>query len=147
MRPGLRFKILSRDNFTCQYCGRSAPKVQLEVDHIYPKVRGGQDTPENLITACMECNRGKKDLLFNPNSNFSVLQDMRGWVFRVAKANLCEFDEVEFTKILNGHLKNHSDYDVFFGTMDECNLNYQKYIKKMEEYFECVREMEELGYR
>jgi len=31
-----RFKILVRDHFTCRYCGRSAPSVELHVDHVHP---------------------------------------------------------------------------------------------------------------
>lgn len=30
----LRFKILKRDNFTCQYCGKKAPDVELELNYI-----------------------------------------------------------------------------------------------------------------
>ena len=56
-----RFAILKRDDFTCQYCGRKAPFVVLEVDHIYPKSKGGRWKLENLITSCFECNRGKRD--------------------------------------------------------------------------------------
>lgn len=57
----LRFAILSRDKFTCQYCGRSAPHVELQVDHILPVVKGGTNDRENLITACFDCNMGKHD--------------------------------------------------------------------------------------
>lgn len=57
----LRFAILQRDNFTCRYCGRSAPDVVLEVDHVDPRVAGGSNDPANLVTACFQCNRGKHD--------------------------------------------------------------------------------------
>jgi hypothetical protein len=58
----LRFQILNRDCFTCRYCGRSAPHVVLEVDHVEPVSRGGSNHPDNLVTACWECNRGKRAL-------------------------------------------------------------------------------------
>lgn len=61
---GTRWKVLVRDNFTCQYCGAKAPEVHLEVDHLIPKSKGGSDTIDNLITSCWECNRGKRDSLF-----------------------------------------------------------------------------------
>lgn len=59
MNIRLRFAILTRDNFTCRYCGRKAPDVTLEVDHIEPRALGGSDDPRNLITACWDCNHGK----------------------------------------------------------------------------------------
>lgn len=55
----LRFEILNRDAFTCRYCGRKAPDVVLEVDHVHPRSLGGKDIRENLVTACYGCNRGK----------------------------------------------------------------------------------------
>lgn len=55
----IRFEVLKRDAFTCQYCGAKAPDVLLEVDHITPVKEGGTDDILNLITACRDCNRGK----------------------------------------------------------------------------------------
>jgi len=54
-----RKNILTRDSNTCQYCGIS--KIQLTIDHILPKVKGGQDSWENLTTACKPCNQKKGD--------------------------------------------------------------------------------------
>ena len=54
-----RFAILRRDGFTCQYCGRAAPDVELEMDHVVPRSKGGSDTAENLVTSCKDCNAGK----------------------------------------------------------------------------------------
>lgn len=57
----VRFEIFKRDLFTCQYCGRSSPEVELQVDHIVPQAKGGSDDIDNLITACSECNYAKND--------------------------------------------------------------------------------------
>lgn len=59
--PKVRFRVLTRDHFTCQYCGRSAPDVRLEIDHVEPVSRGGRNRLDNLKAACFECNRGKHD--------------------------------------------------------------------------------------
>lgn len=56
-----RFDVLKRDRFTCQYCGARPPKVEIRVDHINPVAKGGSSKLENLITACFECNAGKRD--------------------------------------------------------------------------------------
>ena len=39
----IRFEVFKRDNFTCQYCGKSAPNVILEIDHITPVSKGGNN--------------------------------------------------------------------------------------------------------
>lgn len=59
----LRFEILRRDNYTCRYCGASAPDARLEVDHVVPRALGGRDIPANLVTACERCNNGKSAML------------------------------------------------------------------------------------
>ena len=52
-----RKNILRRDGHKCQYCG--ATSVTLTVDHIMPKSRGGEDSWENLVSACLRCNNVK----------------------------------------------------------------------------------------
>lgn len=52
-----RKNILQRDNYFCQYCG--SKNLALTIDHILPKSRGGEDTWENLVTACFKCNNLK----------------------------------------------------------------------------------------
>lgn len=59
----VRFEVLRRDNHTCQYCGEKAPNVILHIDHVMPKVLGGDDTPGNLVTACRDCNAGKTSIM------------------------------------------------------------------------------------
>ena len=53
-----RKNILRRDNHKCQYCG---VMTNLTVDHVIPKSKGGDDTWENLTTACIRCNNKKGD--------------------------------------------------------------------------------------
>ena len=62
----IRFEVLHRDNFTCQYCGRT-PKdgAKLVVDHLDPYINGGLTNKDNLITSCFECNAGKSDLILS----------------------------------------------------------------------------------
>lgn len=51
---------MARDKFTCQYCGRSAPDVELHVDHLVPVARGGQNSKINLLASCADCNLSKQ---------------------------------------------------------------------------------------
>jgi hypothetical protein len=68
MKKTLRFEVFKRDSFTCQYCGRVAPDVVLEIDHIQPVSKDGDDDLFNLTTACFDCNRGKTNRLLSDNS-------------------------------------------------------------------------------
>jgi len=63
----MRFQVFARDKFRCQYCGRGiGDGVKLEVDHIIPKSKNGQNGLDNYTTACSDCNEGKKDILLQP---------------------------------------------------------------------------------
>jgi len=59
--PKLRFEVLKRDKFVCQYCGACGSDLELEVDHVIPVSRGGKDDIKNLKTICWDCNKGKGD--------------------------------------------------------------------------------------
>jgi hypothetical protein len=58
----LRYKILKRDGFRCQYCGGTPQEgYTLHVDHKIPRSQGGKAVEDNLIAACILCNQGKSD--------------------------------------------------------------------------------------
>jgi len=68
----VRFDIFKRDLFVCQYCGATPPSATLEVDHIKPVSKGGNNTKENLITSCFDCNRGKGARLLTKASETTI---------------------------------------------------------------------------
>jgi len=55
----LRFEIFKRDGFRCVYCGATPVDSPLHIDHVTPLAAGGTDDPDNLATACQNCNAGK----------------------------------------------------------------------------------------
>ena len=55
----IRDYLLNKWNHTCAYCGiKDAP---LEIDHIYPKSKGGSNRVSNLTIACHKCNQAKNN--------------------------------------------------------------------------------------
>jgi len=54
-----RKNVYLRDNYICQYCGKS--RASLTIDHIIPKSKGGSDDWENIVVCCMRCNNRKGD--------------------------------------------------------------------------------------
>ncbi len=55
----VRARIFTRDGHRCTYCGASG--VSLECDHVVPISKGGSNKDENLVAACIKCNRSKRD--------------------------------------------------------------------------------------
>lgn len=78
----LRFEIFRRDNHTCRYCGAAGKGVTLVVDHVTPEALGGNDQPDNLVTACEPCNAGKSSMA--PDQ--PVVADVRQDAFRWSRA-------------------------------------------------------------
>ncbi len=58
-----RRNIFERDRNTCQYCGKRFSKMDLTIDHLVPRSRGGKDSWDNLVLACVKCNVRKGDRL------------------------------------------------------------------------------------
>ena len=56
----LRKKIMQRDNYTCQICGKYMPdEIGLHIDHIVPISKGGKSVASNLQVLCSKCNGSK----------------------------------------------------------------------------------------
>lgn len=63
-----RYEVFERDGHECQACGRAVVKhgdfspwtpMPGQVDHIFPRSRGGQNDERNLRLLCWPCN-GRK---------------------------------------------------------------------------------------
>jgi len=52
-----RLEVFNRDQYTCQYCGRESKELTL--DHVIPRRRGGKHAWDNVVSACIPCNRRK----------------------------------------------------------------------------------------
>jgi 5-methylcytosine-specific restriction endonuclease McrA len=51
-----RQRIFERDDYRCVYCGEQFAPDGLTIDHVQPRVRGGDRSDGNLVTACNACN-------------------------------------------------------------------------------------------
>jgi len=81
-----RKRVLSRDGYTCVYCG----DVATSVDHVVARVAGGDDSLDNLVSACVSCNSRKGSMSgavflsprFTPPVFSSNISPMRSEVHR-----------------------------------------------------------------
>lgn len=54
-----RMRILQRDHFRCVYCNAQPPVDELTLDHVEPRVKGGDQSDGNLVACCQPCNELK----------------------------------------------------------------------------------------
>lgn len=66
-----RRSILLRDGFRCQYCGEQFDAKDLTFDHVIPRASGGKTEWSNILSACVECNKLKRDRPANWNGKKS----------------------------------------------------------------------------
>lgn len=59
--PTNRKKIFERDNYKCYYCGQKLNENNSTLDHKIPLSKGGDNSKENLVACCLECNSIKGD--------------------------------------------------------------------------------------
>ncbi|MEX1099929.1 MAG: HNH endonuclease [Bacteriovoracaceae bacterium] len=98
-----RANVFYRDKFTCQYCSGKFKEIELTLDHVLPKSRGGQTSWENIVTSCHKCNNKKADrtpqecglkLPFPPKQpNWSPMM-----AFRLSKSEKSLFENWFFAK-------------------------------------------------
>lgn len=48
-----------RDNGMCQYCRKKLKLSDSTIDHVIAKSKGGRNTWQNLVIACVKCNQKK----------------------------------------------------------------------------------------
>ncbi len=54
-----RTDLFERDGYRCVYCGTVSASDTLSVDHVQPRVKGGDHSGGNVVTACIPCNTAK----------------------------------------------------------------------------------------
>jgi hypothetical protein len=139
----IRFEVFKRDSFACQYCGRKAPDVLLQVDHIEPVAKGGTNDILNLITSCFDCNAGKSDsqlsdstVLDKQRQQLEQLQERKKQIemmFQWQKALLDLDDEVteQLALFWSERVPNYS-----------LNENGKKELRKLQKKFELSEIMD-----
>jgi 5-methylcytosine-specific restriction endonuclease McrA len=77
-----REQIFARDEYRCVYCGERFEPDLLTVDHVQPRMRGGDRSGGNLVTACGACNARKGSMRL---AEFLRVDEVaRGHFFRLA---------------------------------------------------------------
>ena len=96
-----RLRIYMRDKFRCQYCGEKKAAGELTLDHILPRSRGGDNSPVNIVTACLACNNRKGDRT-PAEARMPLLTSQSALRVKLERVVLCHYAEarVEWRKYL-----------------------------------------------
>jgi len=96
-----RLRIYMRDKFRCQYCGEKRPAGELTLDHILPRSRGGDNSPVNVVTACVACNNRKGDRT-PAEARMPLLTSQSALRVKLERVVLCHYAEarLEWRKYL-----------------------------------------------
>ena len=89
-----------RDEYKCQYCGKTFSRNSLTIDHVHPKSKGGKHSWKNSVAACKPCNQRKK----NHHHMKPLREPYRPSYYELAKKML------KHKKITNSHWEQYIDY-------------------------------------
>jgi len=106
-----RLRIYIRDKFRCQYCGEKKVVSELTLDHIMPRSRGGDNSPINIVTACLKCNNRKGNRT-PEEARMPLLSSQTALRVKLELVALCHYAEAraEWRKYL--FMDMHDDRDV-----------------------------------
>lgn len=92
-------KKIQQNNY-CWYCGKAMDPNKLTKDHVFPRVKGGDNDMDNIIMVCKSCNSSKGDT------------DLFEWYFEVRQ-------EWPLFNVLAHYLKNIYLYSIENGLLDK----------------------------
>ena len=106
-----RLRIYMRDRFRCQYCGEKKGAGELTLDHILPRSRGGDNSPLNIVTACLKCNNRKSNRT-PEEARMPLLTTQTALRVKLERVLLCHYAEAraEWRKYL--FMDMHDDREV-----------------------------------
>ncbi len=87
-----RLRIYIRDKYRCQYCGEKKGAGELTLDHIFPRSRGGDNSPVNIATACIACNN-RKGSRTPDEARMPLLTSQTALRMKLERVVLCHYAE------------------------------------------------------
>jgi 5-methylcytosine-specific restriction endonuclease McrA len=80
-----RSGIFERDEYRCVYCGTQFDASELTLDHVQARVKGGDRSEGNLVTACGACNtlKGHRRLSVFLHENVAARENFRRYAVHV----------------------------------------------------------------
>lgn len=85
----VKIQLLEDTGCKCYYCGISLAGSIYDIDHVIPVSEGGHQThTDNLVVACIQCNRGKSSM---------YVDEYRHWL----KPYVKEYNAIQYLNIID----------------------------------------------
>lgn len=55
-----RMQVFERDGYKCRKCGKQLTRFTATLDYVKPPAEGGDESAENLVTTCADCNSRRR---------------------------------------------------------------------------------------
>jgi len=88
VRGSVRYEVLKRAGGRCELCGDSSRNIQIDVDHIVPRSKGGSNDLSNLQALCRTCNAQKRN---HDDTDFHALH--KAYAHRDSRCAFCQLPE------------------------------------------------------
>ncbi len=91
-----RLKVFQLLDGLCWYCGTKIELENFNIDHIFPRCRGGNHSFENLVPSCRKCNASK-----------GKIKDLEIFRFRMAskESEIPHFSELQIEWFFKNNIK------------------------------------------
>lgn len=99
-----RVRVREKYDGRCAYCGHKPVRFNLHVDHLVPTIKGGDDSLDNLMPCCPQCNNFKGG---------KTLEEFRAKLMRQvarARANSRDFVIAERYKLIKTVPTNYVEF-------------------------------------
>ena len=110
LSENLRIRLDRLPPDECYYCGAEIDEnpenyhpwvLKKHIEHVYPKSKGGTDDLENLVPACIDCNRAKNTMTPEEWKRLALSFMMSGNYTGFGKAIVTRLGEVQSIEDLN----------------------------------------------
>lgn len=122
------YDVLAKSKGICVACGAKSTDVKLDIDHIVPASKGGNNSIDNLQALCYRCNRQKRD---RDNTDFLLWHKQ----MQFAKNPKC--------RLCGGHHKSELQNKMAYGVIqgDECYVAPKRHINSFTEMIPVERHL------
>jgi outer membrane murein-binding lipoprotein Lpp len=130
----IRLRAIIRDQARCRHCSVCERDADLEVHHIVPEIRGGNDRLSNAATLCIDCHMETHGHMWTESTTFSEtdIDRERANELLYRKADLLEQRDEKIAELQNDLDEKAAELQA---AQDRSVSEYEQQINSLQERF------------